>query len=82
MKVADLERSKRLKSAGFKPEGCFWWLRDPISGDVVRLREWLPNVQTYTGRWIRVKITYLTNYEQKDGIVVFGFREETRGIFL
>jgi len=35
MKVADLERSKRLKSAGFKPEGCFWWLRDPISGEVV-----------------------------------------------
>lgn len=35
MKTADLERSKRLKELGFKPEGCFWWLRDPISGEVV-----------------------------------------------
>lgn len=35
MKTADLERSKRLKSAGWKQEGCFWWLRDPISGEAV-----------------------------------------------
>ncbi len=34
-KTVDLERSKRLNELGFKPEGCFWWLRDPISGEVV-----------------------------------------------
>ena len=27
-----------------------------------------------TGRSIKVKITYITNFEQKDGYVVFGFK--------
>lgn len=35
MKTTDLERSKRLEELGFNKEGCFWWLRDPISGEAV-----------------------------------------------
>lgn len=28
----------------------------------------------FTGRSIKVKITYITDFEQKDGYVVFGFK--------
>lgn len=44
-------------------------------GDTIRLREWRTDLQCYTGHCFRGRITYVTNYEQKDGFVVFGFVE-------
>jgi hypothetical protein len=40
----------------------------------VALREWTGT--EYTGRWLEVEITYITDYEQKDGYIVFGIREK------
>ncbi|OSH10472.1 hypothetical protein EFDM72_1867 [Enterococcus faecalis] len=31
--------------------------------------------RNYTGRELKVKIVYITDYEQKDGFVVFGFKK-------
>jgi len=47
-------------------------------GDKVVLKEYDPNklLGSYTGGCWRVKITYVTNFEQKDGFVVFGFRKD------
>lgn len=50
--------------------------------DGVLLREYNPELENhftisqnrYTGREIEVKITYVTNYEQKNEFVVFGFK--------
>lgn len=49
--------------------------RDFQSGDVVRLKEYDPETDTYSGREVRVRISYvLSNYEAiKTGYVVFGF---------
>lgn len=52
--------------------------RDFQVGDRVFLREWTteifgPQREAYTGRWIEVRITYVTTFEQKEGYVVFGF---------
>lgn len=49
-------------------------------GDVVVLKEWEKQVAVYggqqpsgyTGREITKTISYVTNYEQKEGFVVFG----------
>ena len=46
------------------------------SGDIVELHEWEDG--KYTGRTITRKITYVTNYEQKDGFVVFSMEQVTR----
>lgn len=40
-------------------------------GDKVILREW--NNKAYPGREIFAKITYVTNYMQRENYVVFGF---------
>lgn len=40
-------------------------------GDVVILQEFDPQTQTLTGRQLRRVITYVTNYEQQPGFVVF-----------
>lgn len=44
-------------------------------GDTVCLKELYPGAiaDRLSGRAIDVEITYVTNYEQKDGLVVFGF---------
>lgn len=40
-------------------------------GDQVILHEYIPN-HGFTGQWQTKEITYITDYEQKDGYVVFG----------
>jgi len=49
--------------------------RDFQCGDIVILCEFDKNklLGQYTGREISVQITYVTNYEQQQGFVVFGF---------
>ncbi|MCU5457109.1 DUF3850 domain-containing protein [Bacillus sp. FSL L8-0199] len=47
--------------------------RDFHIGDKVILNEWDDEKQQYTGRNVKVKILYITDYEQKDNYVVFGF---------
>lgn len=42
-------------------------------GDIVTLKEWLPHKDMFSGRYFQVIITYITDYEQKDGYVVFSF---------
>lgn len=47
-------------------------------GDTIKLRELGPSTKVgvergYTGREFDGVITYVTNYGQKDGMVVFGF---------
>lgn len=39
-------------------------------GDVLILKEWDKVTKSYTGRVIEKEITYITDYEQKDGYVV------------
>jgi ASC-1-like (ASCH) protein len=39
-------------------------------GDTLVLREWDWFSETFTGREVEKKVTYITNYEQKDGFVV------------
>lgn len=43
-------------------------------GDYICLNEWNPEENTYTGRSVKGQIIYITNYEQKDNYVVFGFK--------
>ena len=42
--------------------------------DEITLLEYDPKDDDYTGRTINGVITYMTNYEQKDGYVVFSYR--------
>lgn len=44
-------------------------------GDSVLLLEISPPDGLYTGRELLIKITYVTNYAQKDGYVVFAFKK-------
>lgn len=46
--------------------------RDFQIGDEVYLKEWTPS-DGYTGGKALVRITYITDYEQKEGYVVFAF---------
>ncbi|MFD1485377.1 DUF3850 domain-containing protein [Lacticaseibacillus baoqingensis] len=51
--------------------------RDYQVGDVLRLREF--DGVSYTGRLVRVIVTYITDYAQRDGYVVMSIRrKETR----
>lgn len=43
-------------------------------GDYICLNEWNPEENAYTGRSVKGQIIYITNYEQKDNYVVFGFK--------
>lgn len=43
-----------------------------IVGEYVRLNEWDNSINDYTGRSITRVITFVTDYAQKDGYVVFG----------
>lgn len=42
-------------------------------GDYIKLKEYNPKTNTYSGRTISGKITYITDYNQKSGYVVFSF---------
>ena len=46
--------------------------RDFQVGDLVELREYLPNHDRYTGRVLPREITYVTAYAQQANYVVFG----------
>lgn len=43
--------------------------------DIVLLQEIETESRHYTGRELEVRIIYITDYEQKDGFVVFGFEK-------
>lgn len=56
--------------------------RDYKNGDKARLNEWplknsAPLLRT---RFVETLITYVTDYEQKPGMVVFGFQLIYRGV--
>lgn len=44
-------------------------------GDRIVLNELQDDKKTYTGRYFKGVITYVTDYAQKDGYVVFSFRK-------
>ncbi|MEC3942603.1 ASCH/PUA domain-containing protein [Enterococcus mundtii] len=44
--------------------------RDYKVGDLLYLREW--NADEFTGDSYKTEVTYITDYEQKDGYVVMG----------
>ncbi|EYT96280.1 ASCH/PUA domain-containing protein [Enterococcus mundtii] len=44
--------------------------RDYKVGDLLYLREW--NADEFTGDSYKAEVTYITDYEQKDGYVVMG----------
>ncbi len=41
-----------------------------------QLKEWDDRVKHYTGNTVDIEITYVTNYEQQPGWVVFGFNHD------
>lgn len=45
-------------------------------GDEVMLKEFDPSKKEYSGRAILVLITYLTDFNQKQGFVVFSFHRK------
>lgn len=53
--------------------------RDYHVGDLLVLREYNPNCRSYTDESIRVEISYMTDYAQKDGYVVLGIEEIWEG---
>lgn len=51
-------------------------------GDYLILKEF--NDEKYTRQWVAVKVTYITNYEQKEGYVVIGIKLDEdygRGVY-
>ncbi|WP_141604482.1 DUF3850 domain-containing protein [Terrilactibacillus laevilacticus] len=48
--------------------------RNYCVGDKITLNEWDDNLKVYTGRKVDGKITYITNYKQKENYVVFSFK--------
>lgn len=45
-------------------------------GDLLLLEEYNPETQEFTGREIAVKVTYITDYQQRDGYVVLGTKPD------
>lgn len=43
-------------------------------GDVLVLKEWDWVQERFTGREIEKEVTYITNYEQKDGYIVMSIK--------
>lgn len=48
--------------------------RDFKVGDVILLKEWDPKKEEYTGRKTIRQITYITDYKQQPGYVVFSIK--------
>jgi len=46
--------------------------------DEIVLQEYDPETEEYTGREIEGFITYLTDFDQKPGFIVFAFQESRR----
>lgn len=46
-------------------------------GDVIELREYIKTSSSgyFTGRAVKKRICYITDYEQKPGYIVFGFTD-------
>lgn len=49
--------------------------RDFRVGDLLKLEEYDPDTQCYSGRSVLVNINYITDFEQKPGYVVMGFAQ-------
>lgn len=49
--------------------------RDFKVNDVIFLQEWHPDIKDFTGRQVAGQITYITDYEQKEGFVVMSFKK-------
>ncbi|MNM92122.1 hypothetical protein D3C81_1044440 [compost metagenome] len=45
------------------------------AGDLIKLMEYDPEFNMLTGKYSTYKITYVTDYEQKDGYVVLGIHQ-------
>lgn len=43
-------------------------------GDTLILREIFNNSKEYTGRMLRKEVTYITDYEQKEGCIVMSIK--------
>lgn len=56
--------------AGFKTFEIRFNDRNYQVGDTLVLKEWDWALDTFTGREIEKKVTYITNYAQQDGYVV------------
>lgn len=52
--------------------------RDFKERDEIVLREYEPESKSYTGRKINGFITYVTDFKQQPGYIVFSFRESRR----
>ncbi|HFL2424881.1 TPA: DUF3850 domain-containing protein [Clostridioides difficile] len=50
--------------------------RNYKKGDIIILKELNEDKASFTGRYIKVKITYISDYQQKDNYVVFSFEKE------
>lgn len=49
--------------------------RDFEVGDELRLREWIPEIEQYTGQWILVNVTYILGGRLKvDGLAIMGIK--------
>lgn len=59
--------------SGVKPFEIRFNDRNYKVGDTLVLREW--NGSKYTGKVLHREITYLTDYEQKEGYVVMGIKD-------
>lgn len=60
-----LEVCKRIKTFEIRKND-----RDFKVGDVLLLKEYNPNTESYTGRVVERRITYITNFAQQDNHVV------------
>ncbi|HBF9359881.1 TPA: DUF3850 domain-containing protein [Clostridioides difficile] len=50
--------------------------RNYKKGDIIILKELNEDKASFTGRYIKAKITYISDYQQKDNYVVFSFEKE------
>lgn len=50
--------------------------RDYKEGDIIILKELNENKTSFTGRYVKAIITYISEYEQKDNYIVFSFNKE------
>ena len=49
--------------------------RDFKVGQLINLKEWDPEKERYTGREEKVKIQYITDFQQKEGYIVMGIAQ-------
>jgi len=49
--------------------------RDYRVGDILDIREWLPQIENFTGRGLRKIVSYMTDFQQQPGFVVMGLKD-------